>query len=274
MKSIDMKILLSLIVAVIFSFPTSASGVGSKLDEAASAYRGSDYRKAVALYEEIIRTDGTSPQLLFNLGNSYFKTGDYGHAMLCYQRAHRLDPSDKEINNNIRYLASRIDDANIADAKNEKDRFATDEKTFFRKLRDSLFVDTSSDTWAWVAAVSFVCFIAALALYIFSRNVTARKIGFFSSIALLAVSAVTLVFSFVALRQSRSGDAGVVVGYKIMLRQTPDSDSKSVSTPLNRGTLLFVIDSDQAEDEKNHWYKVRLNSKISGWINTENFQII
>lgn len=273
MKSFMIKSFMTLFFVCCVAFKSVAYDLTDMASKARNAYNASDYAMAAEIYQEIIKAEGTSAPLLYNLGNTYLKAGDYGHAMLYYQRAGRIDPADDRIDNNIRYLESKIFDSNVADAKNEKSKLSPDEKPFFSSLYDAIFRNTNSDSWAWIAALSFILFIVAVAIYIFLKNVLYRKIGFFSAISLIVASLTSISFSFIAANENSLRNTGVIMGYKVNLRQAPDNGAKIISTPLNRGTVLHVIENDK-NGNNDRWYKVQLNSKTMGWINSENFQII
>lgn len=174
------------------------ANASSVISEADSAYNAKDYVKAVTLYTTLLESEGSSAAVLFNLGNSYFQEGDFGNAMLCWQRARRLDPGSQEINTNIHYLQSRVEDANKAEQKGKRLKTTPDEPSFFQTVYSSIAENTSSDTWGVTATVLFVLFIAMTALYIFSRNVIFRKIGFFAGFLFIALCIVFVIFSFMA----------------------------------------------------------------------------
>jgi len=65
------------------------------------AYSSGDYQTAISNYEQIIEDAGYSPAVLFNLANSYAQSGTIGRAILAYERALRLSPSDPDISGNL-----------------------------------------------------------------------------------------------------------------------------------------------------------------------------
>jgi tetratricopeptide (TPR) repeat protein len=81
----------------------SDAGALSKFTAAAEAYKAEDYDKAAAAYEEILRGGKESGALYYNLGNSYFKKGSLGKAVLNYERARRLIPRDGDLDFNLEY---------------------------------------------------------------------------------------------------------------------------------------------------------------------------
>ena len=58
-----------------------------------SAYMKGDYLTAIQVYEDLLQ-QGESAEVYYNLGNSYYKSGDIAHAILNYERALLLQPND------------------------------------------------------------------------------------------------------------------------------------------------------------------------------------
>jgi len=69
--------------------------------EANEAYSHGDYDQAIKKYQEITETAGYSPAVLYNLANSYASSGKVGLAVLNFERALRLSPSDSDIVGNL-----------------------------------------------------------------------------------------------------------------------------------------------------------------------------
>ncbi|MDE6297774.1 MAG: tetratricopeptide repeat protein [Muribaculaceae bacterium] len=262
------------------------SVTASSVEEAAKSYTDGDYKKAIEIYSSLIKEKGVSANLLYNLGNAYVKEGDYGQAMLCYLRSYRLNPSDKEIKNNISYLNSKVEDYNKAEAKGKKISVSPEDKPFFSDLKDYIVYSHGANTWALWSGIMFVITVGCAALYIFTSNVLLRKIGFFGGFITLGISVITLVFALVSASERGKESQGVIIAYKVNLLQAPSSGAKTVNNALTRGTVMDVIemapDSEGEESETNGdkkedktvWYKVRLNSDYTGWIQSSDFEII
>jgi len=71
---------------------------------AQGAYKDGDYEKAIRHYESIIERGLESGGIYYNLGNSYYKVGKRGKAILNYERAKRLLPRDSDLQFNDRYV--------------------------------------------------------------------------------------------------------------------------------------------------------------------------
>jgi tetratricopeptide (TPR) repeat protein len=75
--------------------PVEAMLVGNQ------AYEAGNYTEATDVYESIIAAGIRDSAIYYNLGNSYFKQGNLGRAILNYRRAQRLDPRDRDIRANL-----------------------------------------------------------------------------------------------------------------------------------------------------------------------------
>ncbi|HSI85417.1 MAG: tetratricopeptide repeat protein [Candidatus Methylacidiphilales bacterium] len=64
-------------------------------------YAEQKYTEAIEGYEDILKQNGYSANVLFNLGNACLKDKQFGRAILNYERAIRVDPSDPEIHKNL-----------------------------------------------------------------------------------------------------------------------------------------------------------------------------
>lgn len=257
---------------LLFPFITKAY---ESVTEADSAYNAKDYGRAVELYKGLIEEEGTSSGLLFNLGNSYFQLGDYGNAMLYWERAKLLAPARQEINDNIKYLQSRVEDANKAELKGRRLSVVPDALSFFGSVHKSLTQDVSSNRWAVWGAVFFILFIGATALYIFSRQVLLRKIGFFGGFSTLIISIIFISISFMGAHQAASTDRGVVMSFKVSLLTEPGKESDSgKGNVLTKGTIVNIVSEEQDVEGNVIWYKIRLNSDFIGWIPAKSLEII
>lgn len=269
-----MKNSVYILFLLLFVSVTHASA-SDRIAEADSAYNAKDYKGAIALFRAAAEEHGTSASLLYNLGNAYFQDGDYGHAMLCWQRAKRLDPSDKEVNANIDYLRNRVEDANKAEQKGKRLKVGSDEPSFFQSLHSVIAVEHSSDGWAVLAAVMFILFVSACALYVFSRNVIVRKIGFFGGICFVSLSSVFLIFSFMGAKEMNAGDKGVILAFKVALLTEPGKEASSEkSSVLTKGTIVQILSEELDAEGNVTWYKVRLNSDYIGWVAASDMEAV
>ncbi len=262
-------------ILIIFLLVFSVSAFSNeRLDSASKAYDAGNYIKAAEIYKDVAEKYGTSAALLADMGNAYVKSGDYGKAMLSYERSLRLDPSNRKVKDNINYIQSKVEDNNKAELKGKKLSIKAEDKSFFINLKEYISLRHTSDTWAIWGAISFILFLGCLALYIFTQRVIMRKIGFFGAIILLFICVVTVSFSLIDAHESRKHNVGIITGYKVNLMSEPYTTSKPNPIQLTRGTKMDLLDEETDSKGKSTWYKVRLNSDFVGWLPAEQFELI
>ena len=80
------------------------------MKEAEVAYTKEDYAKAIELYEGILKSNGESAAVYYNLGNAYYKAGKIAPAILNYERCLLLDPGDSDARFNLQMARQKTID--------------------------------------------------------------------------------------------------------------------------------------------------------------------
>ena len=265
---------------IIFLIVLFLGGVSCRAEKAGSVFKADqlyldkDYQGAIENYKEVEKSQGTSPDFLYNMGNAYVLNGDLGHGRLCYERGRRLAPGNKAINNNLTYVANKVNDANEASRQGNKINVSPDELSFFAGVDRAISYNRTSNFWSVYAILSFLLLLSSIALYLFTSNVNARKVGFFGGLIFLFFSVVFVIFSFMAARAFERHDEAVLMEYKTELRSEPSDDSKPVGTPLNQGTKFRIIETEDDGKHELKWVKVRLNANFEGWIKSSEIEVI
>lgn len=108
-----------LTIAALIIFPSAitfaaekdlATDAGKAFYKANAYYENREYAKAVEEYLKILDSGIESGSLYYNIGNSFFKLGKTGYAILCYERAKRLMPGDSDLRSNLDYAKSFVED--------------------------------------------------------------------------------------------------------------------------------------------------------------------
>lgn len=152
--------------------------------DADKAYQENKYAEAIKMYENILATQGESAVVYYNLGNSYFKEKNMAKAVLNYERALLLNPGDADIRFNLDMARSKT-----------VDQITPATEVFIVTWINSLTNMQSERGWAKIGIVSFICLLVGLALYIFSKRLFVRKIGFIGAVVLLVVTVCANLFA-------------------------------------------------------------------------------
>ncbi len=109
--------------------PPARADADATFAKANADYAAGHFPAAIAGYESLVKSRQWNPSLFYDLGNAYFRTGDFGRAILNYERALALDPAQPEARANLQLArdqaralelarlggrASRLSDAGIS----------------------------------------------------------------------------------------------------------------------------------------------------------------
>lgn len=106
---IQMAILRSLAFFLLAATALAASSDEARFErlfaDAAKAYDENRLTEAIAGWQTLVAAQQTTPAVLFNLGNAYYRNGDLGEAIRAYRRAQTLAPRDPDIRANLGFAA-------------------------------------------------------------------------------------------------------------------------------------------------------------------------
>jgi tetratricopeptide (TPR) repeat protein len=90
----------NLVIYLLMVFPFLVSGMDD-FDVALNSANKKDFQKAITIFENLHKKNQKSIPVLVNLGNCYFETQYFGKAILCYEKALKIQPKDEEVIRNI-----------------------------------------------------------------------------------------------------------------------------------------------------------------------------
>ena len=228
-----------------------------QLDAANRAYTYGSYDESARLFQQIIATRGYSAQLCFNLGNAEAKAGHLGQALLNYERARYLDPTDPGIDHNLQLVRKQ----------------AGLESNSYRWWQVAL---RSIDWTIWLALMGFCLFLIFLAIVGFSY-VTALaatsgiSIGLLKNIfrgTLFGGIPIFLLLGYVELSTigfNERIEGVIVASQQATLRLSPFDSADSIGT-IPEGELVTV------EDRHNDYLRIEGRDHHFGWIQEKDIQ--
>ena len=202
-------------------------------DEAAASYA-----KAVECYEQALKDGGPSWTAEFNLGNSYYKLGDYGKALLHYERALATDPLKPETRANMEQLRKT---AGLSGMR-EEGRI------------ESWALRVPMNGWMWAGALFGWAFLAAVVLPpLYGRH---RLATISASVAAFALFSICIL-----------GMYGWHIHAKWQIVTAPDTLLKSAPAE-EASTIRQIPPASYAKVMKTHgdWEFVRTENGDEGWL--------
>jgi tetratricopeptide (TPR) repeat protein len=226
------------------------------MDVANQSYSSGDYTSAVSQYESILATGYESAGLYFNLGNAYFKVNNIPAAILYFEKARKLDPTDENIRFNLGLANSRI-----IDKMEPLPEFFL--RTWWKSARDFF----SSDQWAKFGVAGFILALFCLSFFIISRSVFMRKISFWVGILMFASMSLSLLFSLSGYREYSSQSSAIIFTPTVTVKSSP-SDASVDLFVIHEGIKVAITDRVEG------WSEVHLANGNVGWVKTETFRRI
>ena len=113
MKRIAAAASLVLVLMLLSSTSEASANEPFDLDAFTAAnllYEDGSYQEAAMSYERLVGLGYDDSTLYYNLANSYYRTGDFGRAVINYLRAERLEPFDADIRANLELARSQRED--------------------------------------------------------------------------------------------------------------------------------------------------------------------
>ena len=248
----EMKRYTLLILLALFSFAGRAQqSANDWFEQANAAYNMGNYDSAKIVYEKILATDEESVPLYFNLGNTYYKMREYPMAIYYYEKALKLDPSNEEVQTNLAIANQAI-----------VDKIEPVPQSFivrdWRNVRASL----SGDQWAWCSIAFFALLLVAVFLFLRSRKVGVKKLGFFSGIVFLLAFVLSVIFAAQLKHVSETQDQAIIMAPTATVKSSPNESSIDLFV-LHEGTKVSLLEMS------NGWNKIRIANGSVGWLEAD-----
>ena len=256
-----MKQVIITILLAVLALPLVAGN--ANIDKANQAYKQELYNEALKLYLEEAEKTGVSSALYCNIGDTYYRLKDNVHAVLYYERALLLDPSNSDARFNLEFVRGKMqlpDDAG---------------DSWFSNWVDQTVSRLSSNAWAIIAIITFLLFLAGVAAYLFLDNVLMRKIGFFGGALLLVATLLANLAAFHVYHKATSGNAAIIMPESVVLSTAPrearDKDEEAFS--LQQGTRVEIVDSITGKDS-GKWLQVSTAGGHKAWLKANDIEVI
>jgi tetratricopeptide (TPR) repeat protein len=203
-------------------------------------YSEGHFRKAIDGYENLIRSGQWSANLFYDLGNAWFRLGNFGEAILNYERALALDPHHPEAAAN---LALVRDEARALELK-----------------RNGLerYIEAGTSTQYSIAASIafwFVLFGAACLFFLRRRSAALVSLIIFSTVVFAGA-----VFALYSLETGSKGRALAIVTGKNIEARLATADNANSVLALPPGSEIKVL------SERGDWLYAALPNDLRGWI--------
>ena len=209
-------------------------------------YAQGKFKEAIAGYEAVVQSREWSANLFYDLGNAYFRTQDFGRAILNYERALALDRQHAE------------SDANLRIARDEARALEMQPgwiEGHLELVSITQYVITAAITF-WIGALCLVMIWSA-------RRRPAKATGLAILSFAICAGAVLAIYK---IERAQAG-AGIITGNDVQARLATADNANSVLA-LPPGSEIKILST------RGDWIYAALPNSLHGWIPAKDAKLV
>lgn len=220
------------------------------------AYMEGAYDKAIEEYCAILEGGEYSLELYYNLANAYFKMENIGKAILYYNKALRIAPSQEDVLHNLAIAETRT-----------KDKITAVPEFFLHRWMRVVRNSVSCNAWGALSALFFALILTFVLLFLLASRLGVRKAGFYGALFSLLLFVATTAFAISSRNDILTKDEAVVMSSAISVKSSPDRSATDLFV-LHEGTKLRIV------AEFDEWIEVVIADGKKGWTERKNIETI
>lgn len=219
-------------------------------------YAKQNYEGAIELYQKILKQGYENSDIYYNLGNCYYRLNQVGNAVLYFEKAHKLNPHDPDIEYNLELANLRI-----------VDNIQMPPRFFLFDWWDAVKNYYSPGQLTYVVSVLFAVTIFLLIVWLYAKSYRLRR-WLMTFVVTAGVIAVFWSYIFlIRIDEYKSHRDAVVLTPTETVYSAPDEGSTDVFV-LHEGAKVKL------DDQRSGWMEISLPDGKSGWIKSQALGII
>ena len=218
-------------------------------------YNNAQYDSSLRKYDQLIKEGVFSFELYFNAGNAAYQLREIGKSILYYEKAKKLNPSNKDVIHNLTLLNKLILDKTPSEIKSKA----------YDRIMSTL--SRSPNYWSWSAIFLSLTSMACFILYKLSHSKRNQKIGFILGSFSLLLSVFVLILAVVQFNFINTMSNGIILSPSVTLKIAPNSSAESAFI-LHEGSKVELKSTSE------NWCEVIYSDGKIGWLNCEDLGLI
>jgi len=230
----------------------AAGGFQERFNQAEQMYAEGKYAGALAVYRDIEKS-AAHWKLFYNMGNCYYKTGNFVRAKIYYLKAERLNPFEPSIQKNIDIVDKQFSDK----IEGEKPDFLT---------RVALHIESVISLNVLSMVLLLVVIILNIFIFLLLNKGKNRFRLYGVSFSLVIV---LVIGGYHIYRTGKQGlrNTAVMVRADSELRSGP-GENNTVLFKVNPGLKVKIIEKSRS------WVQVSASSQVAGWVEEDRLERI
>lgn len=256
MKKLCQRLIICFVL-VFFNFSLLAeniSDISSIIKSAEEAYKQKNYSKSIELYQKILNQHYESFEIYYNLGNAYFKNNQLGKAILYYEKAKRLNPSDPDLKHNLSIAYNKT-----------IDKIDTKENFFIEITKNNFLNQFNLNVLAYVNIV--LAFLTLFVFILFLYHTLYRKLYATLLILLVFANLALYILAYSSQKSQQTSHFAVIIEKQVKVSNEPIPNAV-IKFNLHEGTKVKLL------QKVDNFYLIRLENGAEGWMDEKSIEII
>lgn len=252
------KILIILFALVALSPMAKAQVFEQAFEEGNKLYAEANFKAATAQYLKVVDAGYASSKLFYNLGNAYYKQKMYAKAVLYYEKAYQLAPSNGQIRHNLELTRLQI-----------RDKIESVPTFFVKEWILSVRNLLSANGWAWLSLLCVALIGTFFMLYRFTGSILMKKLNF----TLSSLGVLVFIFSVwnasAQTEKIKHPNAAIIMAPSVVVKSSPDQSGKDLFV-LHDGAKITFTETPPVPG----WREIRIADGNTGWVESNSYEII
>lgn len=222
--------------------------------KAVSDYSKKNYNEALKTFQQLENTDKVSFEILFDIGNCYYRLDELGEAIQYWEKAKKLSPSNDDVNFNLKLANVKL-----------MDKVILPKPFFLFKHYNSIRNNINIKHWINYLGIIFLVIILIFITPKLFNNKTrlqkkVSKLIFIPKYILILLFVIISLILFDTVNYNNNNQFGIVVEKKIKIKTEPITNGET-SFILHEGSKVKILSKFNRI-----WYKVSYFDDKIGWI--------
>tara|TARA_B100000029_G_scaffold233404_1_gene230712 strand:- start:1758 stop:2522 length:765 start_codon:yes stop_codon:yes gene_type:complete len=212
--------------------------------------------EAINYYKQIINNDIHSAELYYNMANAYYKIDSIASSIYYYEKALALNPSDKEIINNLKLVNNAlVDEINpIAEP-------------IFQSILNQFSNIFYFESWGYISIFFSFLIVVLFLTYYFAKETRIKRVTFISLCTAVILMLISLVNGYRGFDNIVNDKYAIIYAYETDLKTEPNNRSETLFM-LHEGTKVKVLEN------YNNWIKIQLTNGQIGFLQLIDVKIL
>ncbi len=249
MKKIYLILAISLIAMTLFA----GNEITTLLDKAKSEYENRNFEESLKLFLQVENSGVNNADLLYNIGNTYFRNNNIVMAIVYYKKALHLNPAHNRAYKDLGFALTMTQD---------KQELVQD-RSFMGKI-GNFYKKISINKSAWILIIILAILVILINLYILNWRTQDKPFHLFIIMVVAGLSLGMLIITINKISTFNSYNEAVVKNQVQMGYSGPSTDFTRVFT-IHEGYIVNILKSESG------WSQVQLANGTGGWIPEDSY---